>query len=264
MSEISRTVCQFSCGAASAVATKITIATHEALSALSDTELIIVNAYIKEEHVDNRRFYADCQKWFGWPITTIQNDKYGASTHEVWRQKRYIKGMRGAPCSLELKRKMLATFDRPGDVKVIGFTKGEEDRYDDLCERFPKETFHAPLIEAGLSKEDCFAIVDRAGIKLPEMYLKGYNNANCIGCPKGGQSYWQNIRADFPEEFVQIKAIQEDIGPGAYFLRFRSGPRKGERMSLADLPVGQASMKGEPSFSCSFFCEIAENEIYRP
>jgi len=89
------------------------------------------------------------------------------------------------------------------------------------------------------------------------MYRMGYQNANCIGCPKGGQAYWQAIRADFPERFVQIQTIQEEIGPGANFLRFRSGPRKEERMSLAELPPGRGDMAREPSFHCSFFCDLA-------
>jgi len=254
---MSRMVCQFSCGAASAVATKITLAEF------SHDQVVIVNAYIKEEHEDNRRFAADCECWFGHPITVLRNDKYGASTDEVWRRKRFIKGLRGAPCSLELKRSLLATIEQPGDVKVIGFTVEEEDRFNSLQERFPEEKFVAPLIDRGLSKEDCFAIIDRAGIVLPAMYRLGYSNANCVGCPKGGQAYWQNIREDFPERFVQIQSIQEEIGPGAYFLRFRSGPRKGERMPLSDLPERKTHEKEELDFSCSFFCEIVENEIDR-
>jgi hypothetical protein len=103
-------------------------------------------------------------------------------------------------------------------------------------------------------------MLERAGIELPMMYRLGYDNANCIGCPKGGQAYWQNIREDFPEQFAQIQAIQEDIGPNANFLRFRSGPRAGERMSLAELPPRRGDMKAERSFSCSFFCEMAERE----
>ena len=115
----------------------------------------------------------------------------------------------------------------------------------------------APCVEQGLSHEDCLAIIDRVGIVLPLMYRMGYPNANCKGCPKGGQNYWQAIRADFPERFVQIKAIQEEIGPGANFLRFRSGPREGQRMSLAELPPGRGDMKQEPNFHCSFFCDLA-------
>lgn len=250
-----RIVCRFSCGAASAVATKIALAEN------ASCDVLIINAFIKQEHKDNRRFLADCEKWFKHPITVLRDEKFGASTHEVWRRKRFMKGLRGAPCSIALKRAILDTVTQPGDVDVFGFTSEEEDRFAQLQENHPERTMRAPLIERGLNKSDCFAMVDRAGIELPMMYRLGYDNANCIGCPKGGQGYWQNIREDFPEDFIQIKALQEDIGPGANFLRFRSGARMNERMSLAELPAGRGNMKGEPSFSCSFFCQMAENEI---
>ena len=249
---MSRIVCQFSCGAASAIATKLTLAQHP--------EAVIVNAFIEEEHKDNRRFLADCERWFGRSILILRDSKYGASTDEVWRRKRFMKGLRGAPCSQILKRKVLGAFAQPDDVNILGFTREEEDRFDDIRESLPDEIFAAPLIEQGLGKEDCLAMIERAGIELPMMYRLGYDNANCIGCPKGGQAYWQNIRADFPERFVQIKAIQESIGAGANFLRFRSGPREGERMSLAELPPGRGDMKKEPNFSCSFFCVLAERQ----
>lgn len=250
-----RMVCQFSCGAASAVATKLI------LNEFPHDRILIVNAFIVEEDEDNRRFAADCERWFGFPITVLRSDKYGASTDEVWRRKRYMKGLYGAPCSSELKRNILSEVSLPGDVNVIGFTSEEYDRFDDLRLHFPLENFMAPLIERDLSKSDCLAIVADAGIALPAMYRRGYDNANCIGCPKGGQNYWQAIREDFPARFAQVKAIQEEIGPGAYFLRFRSGPRKGERMALAELPPGRGNMATEPSFSCSFFCELTKQEI---
>ena len=252
-----RTVCQFSCGAASAVATKLILAECD------PDKVIIVNAFIKEEHPDNRRFLDKCEKWFDHPIVVLRDDKYSASTDEVWRRKRFMKGLHGAPCSLALKRSLLATIAHPGDVNVIGFTREEWDRMDTLCGNFPDESFRAPLIERDLGKEDCLAMIERAGIELPMMYRLGYNNANCIGCVKGGQAYWQNIREDFPERFATIQGIQEGIGPGANFLRFRSGPRLGERMSLAELPPGRGDMKHEPNFSCSFFCQMAEDEINR-
>ena len=88
-----RFVCQFSCGAASAVATKLVLGEQPSGSVL------IINAFIVEEHPDNRRFAADCEQWFAHPITVLRNEKYASSTLEVWRRKRYIKGMYGAPCS---------------------------------------------------------------------------------------------------------------------------------------------------------------------
>lgn len=253
--KVKRMVCQFSCGAASAVATKLILAEFP------PEEISIVNAFIKEEHEDNRRFLADCERWFGHPVTVVRDEKYSASTDEVWRRKQFIKGPHGTPCSGELKRRVLGLLARPGDVNIVGFTREESDRFDDLCDHFPATEWKAPLIERGIGKDDCLAIIDRAGIELPMMYRLGYDNANCMGCPKGGQSYWQNIRADFPERFAQVGAIQESIGPGANFLRFRSGPREGERMALSELPAGRGNMKEEPNFSCSFFCVLAEQEI---
>jgi 3'-phosphoadenosine 5'-phosphosulfate sulfotransferase (PAPS reductase)/FAD synthetase len=249
---MSRFVCQFSCGAASAVATKLVLSEGH-----PDGSVIVVNAYIREEHADNRRFADDCQRWFGVPIIVLRNELYSCSTHEVWRRQQYMKGPRGAPCSRLLKRGLLAQVEQAGDIKVIGFTVEERNRLDLLQERFPNETYRAPLIEANMTKQDCHAIISRAGIVLPMMYRLGFSNANCIGCPKGGQAYWQAIRRLFSAEFAEIARIQEAIGEGAYFLRFRSGPRKNERMSLAELPPGDGDMKGEPDFSCSFFCDLA-------
>lgn len=254
-----RHVCQFSCGAASAVATKIILAEQ------SPEDVLIVNAFIQEEHADNRRFATDCERWFDHSITVLRDEKYGASTHEVWRRRKFIKHRNFAWCSQTLKRDLLKSVVADGDIQVFGFTSEEENRFDSICDRYPLESFRAPLIERGLTKKDCLAVIQRAGIKLPEMYLRGYDNANCIGCPKGGQAYWQNIRADFPEQFVQIQTIQENINKdGANFLRFRSGPRKGERMSLADLPPGRGDMRTEPNFSCSFFCALVEQEWEKP
>lgn len=65
-----RIVCQFSCGAASAVANKL------ALSEYSSThEVQIVNAFLANEHEDNRRFAQDCEAWFGQPITVLRDEK---------------------------------------------------------------------------------------------------------------------------------------------------------------------------------------------
>lgn len=196
---------------------------------------------------------------FGREIVTLRNEKYNASAIQVWRRRQYIKGRSGAPCSQELKRKLLEEWELPGDVMVFGYTMEEADRLDDFRERNPDRPVLAPLIERGLGKEDCKAMIERAGIQLPYMYRLGYDNANCIGCPKGGEGYWRAIREDFPEHFEAVCALQNEIGPGSWFLRYRSGPRINERFPLRDLPAGEAR-RNESLPSCSFFCEAAELE----
>lgn len=252
-------MCRFSCGAASAVATKL------ALSKYDPSIIEIVNVFIKEEHADNRRFLSDCKEWFNHPIQVLRDEKDNASTDAIWLRKRFMVGMRNAPCSVHLKHDLLDEFVAlmPSPVvNVFGFTAEEVDRFDRFKSNHPDWLCEAPLIEQNLTKSDCLAIIDRAGIQLPIMYRMGYDNANCIGCPKGGQNYWQAIREDFPERFAQVQKIQEEIGPGANFLRFRSGPRKNERMPLSDLPAGRGNMADEASFSCSFFCEQAEDSFH--
>lgn len=251
---MSRILAQFSCGAASAVATKLVLAQHGAAH-----DVQILNAFLLEEHEDNRRFAGDCQNWFGRDITVLRDEKYGASTIQVFQKRQYMMGPHGAPCTAQLKQKLLRSFEQPGDVIVLGYTAEESDRLDDFRERWPERAVMAPLIDAGLGKEDCKAMVQRAGIVLPAMYLMGYDNANCIGCVKGGEGYWRAIREDFPVQFEANCLVQDEIGEGSWFLRYRSGPRKGERFPLRDLPVG-AARRNEKLPSCSFFCEMAEQD----
>jgi hypothetical protein len=247
-----RIVCQFSCGAASAVATKL------ALSKFGATrDVQIINAFVQEEHPDNRRFLADCEKWFGRQVTVLADKKYGASTLEVFRREQFMKSRYGAPCSKALKRKVLDAWRQPGDQMVIGFTAEEVDRFESLQERLEYDVIIAPLIESGLTKADCLAIIERAGIELPMMYKLGYSNANCIGCVKGGVGYWNKIKTDFPIQFEAIAKVQDAIGEGAYFNEDQS---TGKRYSLRDLKPGT----GRHSVvlpACSFFCEMAEQDI---
>ena len=124
-----RIVCRFSCGAASAVATKLMLEEFPA------EQVHIINAFVKEEHPDNRRFLRDCEIWFKHSIIILRDLKYGASTYEVWKKKRYMKGLKGAPCSAALKADLLDAFRLPGDVNVLGYTKGEEGRLERFFDR---------------------------------------------------------------------------------------------------------------------------------
>lgn len=250
-----RYVCNFSCGAASAVATKLTIGEY----GLSH-EVLVVNAYLASEHPDNRRFLSDCEAWFGRPITVVRDVKYNADAYEVFRKRRYTKGLQGAACSKALKREVLDSHfpPSPDDVTVLGYTAGEEDRFDRWLDANPLARAVAPLIDNKLGKADVLAMVDRAGIELPLMYRTGYHNANCIGCVKGGAGYWNKIRCDFPEKFEEMAQIEELIGPSAYLFRHRSGPLKGKRFPLRELPPTMGRYEDEPDISCSAACEFVE------
>jgi hypothetical protein len=229
------------------------VATKLALAQFPREHVIIVNAFVAEEHSDNRRFAADCERWFGHPIHVLRDEKYGASARQVWRSERYMKGPFGASCSMRLKRELLESIYKPADRLVMGFTCEEIER----AQRWLDTGTICPLIDRNLTKEDCLAIVERAGIELPLMYRLGYNNANCIGCCKGGIGYWNKIRRDFPEHFAEVAQIEREIGPSGYIFRNRE---TNERYPLTQLDPN-AGAHDEVLPDCSFFCVMAEQEM---
>lgn len=241
-----RVVCQFSCGAASACATKLAIEQY-------GDRVHIINAFVKEEHEDNRRFLADCEKWFGREIVVLRDTKYGASVREVWRRKRFIVNRNGAPCSKALKRDVLNAWMSPADVVVLGYTSDEPHRAERYIDANVGRHLVTPLIDAGMTKRDCLRMIMDAGIELPLRYRQGFKNANCDGCCKGGEGYWNHGRKFWPEAFEETAAIQDVLGEGSYFFRNR---KTGERISLRMLDPSAGRFDAEPDFECGAQCEL--------
>jgi hypothetical protein len=240
-----RTIAWFSCGAASAVATKL---------ALQETPLEIVYCHVQEEHPDNLRFKNDCEKWFGQEIKVIRNEKYKGSIYEVFEKTRYIVGVAGAPCTRLLKKEMRKEFERPGDIQVFGYTVEEQDRVDRFIDANNDVNLWSILIDKGLTKQDCLAILQRAGIELPVMYKLNYQNNNCIGCVKGGLGYWNKIKVDFPDQFNRMAEMEKKIN--AKILK-----HNGERIWLTDLPKDAGDYPTEQAIECGIFCQMAEDDI---
>lgn len=240
---MSRTVCWFSAGAASAVATKLVIAE-------APSDLVIAYTNPGSEHPDNTRFLDDCERWFGREILRLRSDKY-RDTWQVWEERRFLVSPQGALCTAELKKKVRFAFERPDDVQVFGYTAEETDRADRFRRQNPEVTLDTPLIRHQLTKQDCLALVERAGIRLPAMYLLGYQNNNCIGCPKGGMGYWNKIRIDFPDTFNRMALLERELGHS--ILSDEHGA-----VWLDELNPTRGSLLTEPSFECSLLCALAE------
>jgi 3'-phosphoadenosine 5'-phosphosulfate sulfotransferase (PAPS reductase)/FAD synthetase len=250
-----RVLCWFSAGAASAVATKLAIARWP-------DQVVVASIDPGSEHPDNERFRDECEVWFDRPITLLRSDQY-ADTWEVWEKQSYITGLHGAPCTGELKKKPRFAFQLPDDLQVFGYTSEETSRADRFVEQNPGIDIATPLIDAMLTKEDCLAIVERAGIELPEMYKLGYRNNNCIGCPKGGMGYWNKIRDDFPEVFERMakleRSIQSKSAKGNRGAIFKS--KDGTPLFLDELEIGRGDYPSESAPECGIMCVLAENEI---
>lgn len=234
-----RHVVWFSCGAASAVAARMTLKEQPgALLVYCDTG---------SEHPDNKRFLVDCEEWLGVKVWRLRSKKY-RDTWQVFKERRYLAGPSGALCTVELKKVPRFGFQHPDDIQVFGYTVGEEGR----AARFREQNFdvdmRTPLIDAGITKADCLATIREAGITLPAMYRLGYRNNNCIGCVKGGAGYWNKIRRDFPEVFARMAAQERELG--ASVLR-----RDGARLFLDELPMSYGHYESEPQIFCGLLCE---------
>lgn len=245
---MSRTIVWFSAGAPSAVAAKL---------ALSEGPAVVVYTDPGSEHEDNQRFITDCEGWFGQEVLRLRSKKYG-DTWQVWEERRFLVGAQGALCTAELKRRVRFDFERPDDRQVFGYTAEEAHRADRFREQNPGVELLTPLIEAGLTKPDCLAMVERAGIELPVMYRLGYNYNNCVGCVKGGIGYWNKIRVDFPSTFDRMAKLEREIGHAILSDESTKGSRKKSPVWLDELDPARGNHQTEQNVECSLLCEIAE------
>ena len=246
-----RTVVWVSAGAASAVAAKLVLAQGPAVLVYTDPG---------SEHPDNLRFLSDLEAWFDQPILRLRSSRY-KDTWEVWEDRRYLVGPEGAPCTVELKRKLRFGFQQPDDRQVFGYTadKSEQKRAKHAEEQNPGVDWWWPLIEAGLMKADCLAMIERAGIDLPVMYHLGYDHNNCVGCCKANNfTYWNRIRVDFPDVFARMAALERDIGHSICSEEVTEGTRDKTPVWLDELDPERGKGLRMPEIDCSIMCAIAE------
>jgi hypothetical protein len=244
----------FSCGTASAVNTKLALAEY------GDThDVRIAHCIVQEEHPDNDRFAADCERWFGQEIINLRSAEY-ASCQDVWERERYMSGPGGARCTVEMKKAVRWVYEREWhpDLQAFGYTSDEQHRVDRFRASNPDVSIVSLLIKQGLDKEACHAIVTRAGIKLPEMYLLGFPNANCMGCVQAqSPRYWNRTRRLFPDVFLARAALSRDLG--VRLVKLTSGER--ERVFLDELDPALDEGDEGPATECSLLCAIAESVI---
>jgi len=240
-----RTLCWFSAGAASAVATKLTLR--------ENPDAVVVYCDTGAEHPDNARFIADCVRWFNAPVEVIKSDRY-ASTWDVWEQRRWLAGVDGALCTTELKKMPRFAYQRPYDRHVFGYTADGADlkRFENFKANFPElVSVRAPLIEAGLNKQNVLALIQAAGIALPVMYGLGFHNNNCIPCPKAtSPDYWSLVRKHFPAEFARMAALARELDVKLTRI-------KDVRMFIDDIPADWPTTNPIAP-ACDFMCSFAE------
>jgi len=239
-----RKISWFSCGAASAVATKLT------------TPDVIAYCDTGAEDEDNLRFMRDCEQWFGKPVTPLKNEKW-ADTWDVWEKRRFLSGHKGAPCTGELKVAPRLLFQQPDDVHVFGYTADANDvqRANALREHWPELRIITPLIDRGITKAACLAMIENAGIAPPRVYAMGFQNANCIPCVKAtSPAYWALVRQEFPMQFHRMADLSRSLNA-------RLSRIDDVRIFIDEIPADHPTT--EPlAPECDFLCSLAEQEVF--
>jgi hypothetical protein len=236
----------FSCGAASACAAKMTIDLYG-----KNNEILIVNNPIAEEDEDNRRFLKDIEEYIQHPIIESKNINFpNSSIVEVFDKRKFMSGIGGAPCTLELKKQARYQFEvnHNIDFHVLGFTLDEWKRQWNF-NRGERANTLPVLISELMTKDDCFRMLRKDKIQLPNIYNLGFPNANCIGCVKSSSpTYWNLVREKFPVVFEQRSEQSRKIGAKLVKL-------KGKRIFLDELKPTDTGGKIK-SWECGIFCNM--------
>lgn len=237
-----RRVVWFSCGAASAVAAKLATETYG-----SDCEVVYCDTS-RDEHPDNLRFLADVEKWIGRTIALIRSDRF-EGVDQVISRTRYMAGVSGARCTVELKKRPRELWQRPDDVHLFGYTVEENDRAEQFEENNPELHVEWPLIVNFITKRECLNRIGEAGIKLPAMYGLGFEHNNCLGCVKAtSPGYWNRIRQHFPETFD--KRARQSRLLGVKLARLND-----VRVFLDELPTD--AVGADDAIGCGPVCQMA-------
>lgn len=238
-----RVVVWFSCGAASAVAAKLTTEKYpEAIVVYCDTST--------DEHPDNQRFFDAVSQWIARPILKLKNSQFD-SVEQVWDARKYMSGIAGAPCTVVMKKLPRFDFQQPYDLNVFGFTADEEKRIDHFESNNPDMLNEWILRDQGVTKQDCYKILTKARIALPVMYSLGFKNNNCIGCVKASSpKYWNLVREHFPE--IYARRVEQSRRIGARLTRIKING-KWTRVYLDELPSSDFS-GGDENVSCGPEC----------
>jgi hypothetical protein len=249
-----RTVCWFSCGAASAVATKLMLN--------EGAPVVIVYCERGAEHPDNERFMADCERWFGQKVERIKSPHF-ADTWAVWEKRRYLSGFNGAPCTGELKVVPRLDWQLPSDLNVWGYTADKLDakRAVRMLKEYPAMRQRSPLVEARLTKANVLALIQGAGIALPVMYGLGFHNNNCIPCVKAtSPAYWALVRQHFPAQFERMAKLSRELGARLTIIgreKGEDGKVKNVRAFIDEIPADQPTINPIAP-ACDFLCPVLD------
>lgn len=202
-------------------------------------------------HADSRRFIDDLENWYGKTIFRIKSKKYD-TIDDVFKARKYLSGVNGAPCTGEMKFAPRMDFELPSDIHYWGYAADKRDakRFKDMQTAYPLLKQRAPLIDLGMKKAETHAYLEECKIKRPYVYDIGMPNGNCLCCVKAtSPNYWAHQRLHFPEVFAR-RAAQSRL----YNVRLTR--IKGERIFIDEIPTDWPTEIKDNFGGCGFHCAV--------
>lgn len=212
---MSKIICWWSGGVASAVACGITLKKHgkeNCYLAFCDTGI---------EHPDTYRFMRDFEEKFGVKVNIHKSKRFN-NPEEVWRKYNGLNFAHGAPCSMVLKKEVRIDVQKQIEysAQVFGFDycDKEKRRASQLQKNHPDAKPVFPLLEGKITRDDLFKVLKEWGLTPPKTYNWFLNN-NCIGpedspqggCVQGGVGYWQRLKEIFPKKYFYMAKIEHEL-----------------------------------------------------
>ena len=240
INKMSRVLCWFSCGDASAVAAKFALNKYG-----NKCEIIYCDTFAYE-HPDNKRFFTDIERWLDRSIKVLKSDRY-KDIRDVFEKTKFLRNRQGARCTTELKKNVRKKYQQADDIHIFGFTIEEKHRVDRFYKENPDVIAEFPLVDNHITKSNCHNIIRNAGIALPAMYVLGFHNNNCIGCVKGQKGYWNKIRIHFPDAFLYMAKLERELNFALCGI------------FLDELSPDAGNYKLEPEIECGVLCISEDN-----
>lgn len=233
----------YSMGVCSAyIAARLAETCHAPVCVFSDTGA---------EDIDTYRFGWEVARRYGMEVVEASA---GIDLWAWFRREKTIPARQIPACSIALKIKPARQFyasAAPGRV-AYGYDRDEEERAERTLSRWQHThlTPWFPLIEWGVSKQQCFGFFNDAGIKTPRVY-EHFRHANCLPCKNFRLPDWQALRHHYPDRFAEAVTFEAETG-----LRWmQDGPL------LADLPPLETGKRRRalpsiaPAFSFDAGCD---------
>ncbi len=191
-------------------------------------EVVLLWHDTKEEHPDTYRFLKEMAAALGMPITERSD---GRSVTQLFRDEGILGNGQNTMCSRILKSQQGIGYTKElqaegfSVVKIVGYSAAEPGRVERMVGRAAEEriTVRFPVIEDSVSKQDCADWCLSLGVKPSAMYCWA-EHANCVGCVKGGRTYWLAVAEHHPDVFEQRAQLEEEFGHT--IIRGYHGPRR--------------------------------------